>query len=161
MAVEGVGEETATLLSLMVPMFRRYSGEITEEKKNLSCLEDASRYCLALLSGLRTEHFYVIALGRDGKILGRRLVAEGSLGEVSAYPRLVAETALNYNAASVILCHNHPGGSAVPSPADLETTKQLEKVLLGLDVYLLDHLVVAGGQVHSMMLHGELNHHAE
>ena len=44
--------------------------------------------------------------------MGTRLIAEGSLTEVSAYPRLVVEAALNHNAHSVVFCHNHPGGNA-------------------------------------------------
>ena len=115
MAVKGVGEETATLISLMLPMFRRYNACVCEERKRLVTRGEAQNYCRALMAGWRTERFYVLCLSVDNQLLGQRLVAEGTLAEVPAYPRTVVETALNYNAHSVVLCHNHPSGSASPS----------------------------------------------
>ena len=110
MTVKGVGEETATLISLMLPMFRRYSACVCEERQRITSRSEAAAYCQALLAGWRTERFYVICLSSAGQVLGRRKVAEGTLTEVLAYPRLVVETALSYNAHSVVLCHNHPSG---------------------------------------------------
>ena len=96
--VEGVGEETATLLSMMVPLFRRYEVCLCEEKKRLMYFSDVHEYCRALLNGLRKERFYVISISAQMRLLGQRIVAEGSLSEVPAYPRLVVETALTHNA---------------------------------------------------------------
>ena len=118
MRVDGVGEETATLLSLMLPVFRRYSASLCAERRRIVNRSDAQAYCGALLAGWRTEHFYVICLNADMQLLGQRRISEGSLTEVNAYPRLVAEAVLNYNAHSVIFCHNHPGGTPLPSCPD-------------------------------------------
>lgn len=150
MNVKGVGEETATLISLMLPIFRRYSACVCEECKQLKNRTEAIKYCKALLSGWRTERFYVICLGTEHQLLGQRLIAEGSLTEVAAYPRMVIETALNYNAYSVLLCHNHPSGSCTPSQDDVTTTRHLSSLLAGLNIILLDHIVVAGEDACSM-----------
>ncbi len=56
-------------------------------------------------------------------------VWQGSLSEVSAYPRMVAEAALNYNAHSVLLTHVHPGGTCAPSPEDISSTLQRRRLL--------------------------------
>lgn len=154
--VKGVGEETATMLSLIVPMFRKYQECLCAERKTIRLRSAAEEYCTALMSGLRMERFYVIALSSSMKVLGRRIVGEGSLGEVPAYPRLVVETALNYNAFGVILCHNHPGGIAEPSMSDVEVTKNIEAVLAHLNIRLIDHIIVADTQTYSMSLHGHL-----
>lgn len=154
MTVKGVGEETATMLSLIVPMFRKYQECLCAERKVIRFRAAAEGYCNALMSGLRMERFYVIALSSSMKVLGRRIVGEGSLGEVPAYPRLVVETALNYNAFGVILCHNHPGGIAEPSLSDVEVTKNIEAVLAHLNIRLIDHIIVADTQTYSMALHG-------
>ena len=156
MAVEGVGEETATLISMMLPMFRRYSACVCEERSRISSRSEAETYCSALLAGLRTEHFYALCLSADNHLLGRRLIAEGTLTEVAAYPRLVVETALNYNAHSVVLCHNHPSGVCLPSQDDLTSTRRLMTLLNGLGIVLLDHMIVAGDQTYSMSQHGDL-----
>lgn len=157
MTVPGIGEETATLISLMLPMFRRYSACVCQERHQISNRGEAQEYCRALLAGWRTEHFYVLCLDAANRLLGQRLIAEGSLTEVAAYPRLVIETALNYNAHSVLLCHNHPAGSTHPSADDVFTTRRLQQLLAGLNITLLDHLIVAGDQTYSMTQHGDLS----
>ena len=156
MTVKGMGEESATLISMMLPVFRRYSACVCEERKRISNRREAEGYCAALLAGQRTEHFYALCLSADNHLLGQRLIAEGTLTEVAAYPRLVVETALNYNAHSVILCHNHPSGVCIPSDDDLSTTRKLMRLLAGLGITLLDHVIVSGDQTYSMTQHGDL-----
>lgn len=156
MSIDGVGEETATLISMMLPMFRRYSACVCEEHKTIRNRSEAAAYCKALLSGWRTEHFYVLCFSSDNHLLGQRLIAEGTLTEVAAYPRLVAETALNYNAHSVLLCHNHPSGLCQPSPEDIRTTHRMQAMLGHLDIILLDHIIVAGEDAYSLAQNNQL-----
>lgn len=156
MAVSGVGEETATLLSLCVPLFRRYQLCLCEERRRITTTREAAEWCQALLSGLRSERFCLISLSSEGRVLGSRLIAEGTLGEVSAYPRLCVEAAINHNAHSVLLCHNHPGGVCEPSRADLETTAFLKRLLRDIGISLLDHIIVADEGTYSFAEHGHL-----
>jgi len=153
MSVCGVGEETAALIAAMVPMFRRYELCICEERKKLRNYGEVREYCRALLTGLRKERFYVLSVSTQMQVIGQRIVAEGSLSEVPAYPRQVVETALNHNAYGVILCHNHPGGEARPSVGDVEVTRNLEVVLSRLNIVLIDHVIISDGQVYSMTEH--------
>ena len=76
---------------------------------------------------------------------------------MSAYPRSVVETALNYNAHSVFFCHNHPGGTCGPSAEDISSTIQLQRILNGIGILVLDHMIVAGSQSYSMSQHGDLD----
>ncbi len=156
MTVKGVGEEGATLLSLVLPLFRRYSMELAEERPRIASTEQARQYAQALLAGERTEHFYVICLGTNRSVLGRRLIAEGTVTEVAAYPRQVVETALNLGAQGVVLCHNHPDGHVEPSPEDIRTTHLLYGLLEALGISLLDHVIVAGDRACSLAERGEL-----
>lgn len=156
MAVDGVGEETATMLSLIVPLFRRYQEGLCEAGSYLVNRATAEKYCKALMAGLRRERLYVISLAPNRKVIGRRVVGEGSLLEVPAYPRVVVEAALNHNAFGVILCHNHPGGEAVPSRDDVDVTNLIEAVLGHMGIRLVDHIIVAGDEAYSMSLHGHL-----
>lgn len=161
MAVNGVGEETATLISFMLPAFRRYTACLCREKPRLTTHAEAKQYCKSLLSGWRTERFYVVGLNAEHEILGHRLIAEGSTGSVQVTPRLVAEAALNLNARGAILCHNHPGGTDWPSMQDLAVTKHIGQLLNTLEVELLDHVIVAGEKMYSMDEHGEVLRGAE
>ena len=156
MAVPGIGKATAGLISTILPFYRIWEKESMKSRTEISSLTDAQRYCLSLLAGKRVECFYVVALDAQNKLLGTRLISEGSLTEVNAYPRKIVETALNYNAYAVLLCHNHPGGSNNPSAADIENTKKLQSLMYDIGIRLLDHFVVSNNEAYSMTLHGDI-----
>ncbi|MGM3262686.1 JAB domain-containing protein, partial [Klebsiella pneumoniae] len=61
-----------------------------------------------------------------------------------------------YNAASVIVAHNHPSGDPRPSDSDLRLTKTLKQALELIEVELLDHIVVAGTRLYSFADHGKV-----
>ncbi len=119
---------------------------------------DAEAFCKSLPMGERIEKFYVIAMSAQCKVLGYRKISEGSLSEVSAYPRAVLETALNYNAHSVLLTHNHPGGTCSPSSEDIASTLQLQRLLNSVGIMTLDHIIVAGSSTYSMIQHGDIDY---
>jgi len=156
--VDGMNKTRAGLITMIIPMARVWMRGANEDAEMIRTSQDAERYCKSLLIGERTENFYVIALNAHNKILGRRRISTGSLSEVTAYPRLVMETALNYNAHSVILCHNHPGGGLGPSPEDISSTAQLQNLLTRIGIMLLDHIIVAGDKSYSMIQHGDMEY---
>ena len=156
--VEGMNRTRASLISLMIPMARIWQRCAREIPDRVGNSREAENYCKSLLIGERLENFYVIALNTKCNVLGARKIATGSLSEVSAYPRLVMETALNYNAHSVLLSHNHPGGTCAPSPEDIASTVQLQRLLHGVGILVLDHIIVAGDQAYSMIQHGDINY---
>ena len=156
--VRGIGARTSSLISLMVPMVRTWTRLCREVPDRIGNSREAENFCLSLLAGERLENFYVIALNAKCNVLGKRKISTGSLSEVSAYPRLVLETALNYNAHSVLLSHNHPGGTCAPSPEDISSTLQLQRLLNGVGILVLDHIVVAGDRTYSMIQHGDIDY---
>lgn len=156
MSVKGVGEETATLISMIIPLFRQYQVCVRKEQPYIRSRTDAKNYCLSLLAGWRTERFYAVCLSANCRVLGHRLISVGNLAEVSAYPRQVVETALNYNAHTVLICHNHPGGTLGPSQDDVRSTQKIHALLRELEIGLIDHVIIAGDQAYSMAQHGDL-----
>jgi DNA repair protein RadC len=64
--------------------------------------------------------------------------------------------ALAHNAAAVILCHNHPSGSCLPSGDDLSITTKIKEVLKVVDVQVLDHFIVGCGEPYSFAAHGQI-----
>ena len=158
MKVKGIGPQAATLISMVVPLTRVWNRCAMAAPRRIGNSREAEKYCLSILAGHRTERFYVVALNAQCNILGQRKISEGSLSEVSAYPRMVMETALNYNAHSVLLCHNHPGGTCAPSPEDISSTLQLQRLLNGVGILVLDHIIVAGSNTYSMIEHGDIDY---
>jgi len=80
----------------------------------------------------------------------------GTIDGASVHPREVVREALQRNAAAVIFCHPHPSGIAEPSQADELITRRLRDALQLVEIRVLDHLIVAGGEVLSMAEKGLL-----
>lgn len=158
MSVDGMTQSRASMISLVVPLTRVWHRCMLETPARINNSHEAENYCLSLLAGERLENFYVIALNAKCHVLGQRRISTGSLSEVNAYPRLVMETVLNYNSHSILLCHNHPGMTAAPSSEDISSTLQLQRLLNGVGILLLDHIVVAGDKTYSMVQHGDINY---
>ena len=156
--VDGMNRTRASLISLMIPMARVWQRCASNMPDRIGNSREAENYCMSLLIGERLENFYVVALNAKCSVLGKRRISTGSLSEVSAYPRLVMETALNYNAHSVLLTHNHPGGTCAPSPEDISSTIQLQRLLSGVGILTLDHIIVAGDKTYSMIQHGDIDY---
>ena len=156
--VTGMNRTRASLITIMIPMARVWQRCAMAVPDRIGNSREAEHYCISLLAGERLENFFVIALNAKCQVLGKRRISMGSLSEVSAYPRLVMETALNYNAHSVLLCHNHPGGTCAPSPEDISSTVQLQRLLNGVGILVLDHIIVAGDRTYSMIQHGDIDY---
>lgn len=137
-------------------MVKRWERMAMEKSNRIGNLAEAKHYCRSLVSGLRNEQFHVICLNSGCYLLGEKKITDGSLCEVNAYPRSVLETALNYNAYSVLLCHNHPGGTNHPSSEDISATEKIRNLLNGVGIHLLDHMIVAGYDVYSMADNGDV-----
>ena len=145
-----MGEYAASLLRLFAAVGRRMEESRAGQREKLRNRMEAQEHCRRLLAGRRQEAFCVVCLDGQMQVLADVQIATGSLSEVAAYPRLVAEAVLRHNAHSVELCHNHPGGSAVPSQSDLDMTAELAALLASLEVALADHIIVADGETFSL-----------
>lgn len=157
--VEGVGEYAATLLRLTGQTGRRAERERYPERVRLNLRREVKDHCRRLLEALRHEEFHMVCMDAQCRVLHNARIASGTLSEVQAYPRLVVEAALRYNAHSVVLCHNHPSGSVVPSLSDIDVTRVLIDLLQGVEVMVLDHIVVAGRRTMSMVETGLICYH--
>lgn len=151
-----VTKATAAKLAAILPAARALIAAESEEPEQIGNVRELEAYCKALVMGERIEKFFVIAVNARCRVTGVRCIATGSLSEVSAYPRLVMEAALNYNAHSVFLCHNHPGGTCAPSSEDIASTLQLQRMLRSVGIMILDHMIVAGGSTYSMAQHSDV-----
>ena len=156
--MEGIGRKTAAMIRVIVPFAKIWERVNMENPTRIGNSGEAEAYCKSLLMGFRHEVFYVICLNARCHILGKRKISDGSLGEVNTYPRIVMETALNYNANSILLCHNHPGGTQFPSPEDVSSTVKIQQLMNGVGILVMDHILVAGNSAYSMIQHGDITY---
>lgn len=139
----GLSENSALLLSLIPSLARVYNKDRWGIRPILNSTAKAGEYVLTLFAGRPYEVFYLICLDAQLHVISSALVHEGTIDQAPVYPRLIVETALRHKAHSVILAHNHPGGSAFPSPQDVEVTQKIRSALEGISISVLDHIIAA------------------
>ncbi len=143
MQVDGVTKHTAVFLSLLSDMNRYYSVRQAVKTTSLKTTEDCCKYLIPFFRGRKNETVFLLCLDAKCKVLCCKNMGEGSVNSANISIRKIVETALNANASSVILAHNHPSGVAIPSPEDIQTTKQVAQALKMVEIILADHIVVA------------------
>jgi DNA repair protein RadC len=117
----------------------------------------AARDYLALKLGtLEREVFAVLYLDKRHRLISYQEMFQGTIDGASVHPREVVKEALMQNAAAVILAHPHPSGVAEPSQADEFITARLKDALGLVDIRVLDHIIVAGGDTVSFAEKGML-----
>jgi len=90
------------------------------------------------------EQFSATFLNFQNRVIATKILFTGTVNESSVYPREIIKEALFYNASSVMIAHNHPGGSLSPSKADIEVTTRMKQSLSIVNIKFLDHIIIAG-----------------
>jgi DNA repair protein RadC len=142
---DGVGPARAARLAAAVELGRRYLAAPYVERSPLEAPGDAARYFGARLVDLPHEVFSCLFLDARHRLIRYEELFRGTIDGATVYPREVVKRALQYNAAAVIVGHNHPSGVSEPSDADRSITLKLAKALALVEIRLLDHVVVSRG----------------
>ncbi len=148
--VDGIGESSALLISMMPSVCRRYIENKTKGKINLSDPKDAQKYMIEKFYGCKKEVFYLLCLDGVGNLINCCKISEGITGTVLVDKRTIMQAAFRNNADKVIVSHNHPNGIAVPSREDLELTSNFSSLLSSVGIRLADHIIVADNEAISL-----------
>lgn len=158
MRVDGIGENAAALIRLILPLYRRIRISASAEETILNSTEKAGAFFVDRFAGERTEIMYQACLDAKGKLLNVQKLSSGDVDFVYADIRSIVQNALLCRASAVVLAHNHPSGVALPSEADNTVTLQIHQVLQSVGVTLFDHIIVADDDFVSLrdngLLHG-------
>lgn len=141
--IAGIGENAALLLHLVPQLGRKYMVDRTAESKVLPTLESCAQYLVPRFFGRKTETVFLLCLDAKCKVLGCKEVGQGGTNSTAVSVRRIVETAIGVNASAVVLAHNHPSGLAVPSPEDIQVTRQIAQALKAVEIVLADHIIVA------------------
>lgn len=148
--VEGMGESSALLISLIPGISRRYVESGESKKINLSESEDAVDYIKTKYYGEKKEVFYMLCLDVLGNLINCCKLGEGTPETVLVDKRNILETAFRNKADTVIFAHNHPNGIAAPSRDDIDMTGDLTAIFRKVGVRIADHIIVAGNDALSL-----------
>jgi DNA repair protein RadC len=143
MKIKGIGEAKAIAIVAALEIGRRRQAMAYREKAVITSSADVANYLQTLLKDHRHEVFAVLFLNRANKINHFQIVSEGGMTGTVADPRIILKRALEEDAVSLILCHNHPSGSLKPSRADEELTQKIKEAAKYFDIKVLDHLIVS------------------
>ena len=142
--VEGVGDRSALLFSLLSEATRRYAAqkmEVQEPQGAFDTPEKIATFLFPRFLGLGVERVYLLMFDNGMRLLDCMHVCDGSVSGVTVSVRRMVERAVAKNAAAVILAHYHPGGRAVPSGEDVRLTRQVDQAFRLLEIPLLEHYV--------------------
>lgn len=113
-------------------------------------------YLVTMLGAQEREFFVMVALDNRHRVIASEILFAGTIDGSRVYPREVVRCALRHNAAAVIFAHNHPSGVLESSQADELITQRLTDALSLVDIRVLDHFVIGGGQAASFAERGLL-----
>ena len=152
----GLGPAKYAGLQAVLEMARRAVTQSLKKTSTLGSPEEVNAYLQYWMRDKPFEVFSVLFLDTQNRLIEAKELFRGTVSQTAVYPREVVRQAINANASSVILAHNHPSGCAEPSPADTRLTRVLKEALAIVDIQVLDHLIIAGPNHYSFAANGQL-----
>lgn len=144
MKVNGIGKVKAIQLKCISELAKRLAkGNI--EKTPLTSSRDVASCYMEEYRHLSREHVLLLMLNTKKCLIAEKILSKGTVSASSITPREIFVEALNKDAVSIILLHNHPSGDATPSKADIALTKQVKWAGITIGIPLMDHLIIGDG----------------
>jgi DNA repair protein RadC len=150
----GLGPVKSAQLLAVLELSKRYLHEMLLRSNPLESPQVTEQYLKSALRDNPHEVFACLFLDTRHRVIAFEELFHGTIDGATVYPRVVAEKALQYRAAALIVAHNHPSGISEPSLADQAITRRLKDALALLDIRLLDHFVIGEGSPVSMAARG-------
>lgn len=149
MEVNGVNENVYLQIRLLKVTLNRIFKEKITKKNIISSWSALLDYLKATMEQLRIEQFRVLFLNKRNSLIDDLVMGTGTIDQAPVYPREIVKKALYYEAAALILVHNHPSGNSQPSNADIELTKQIVTACKIVDVAVHDHVIIGDNEYYS------------
>jgi DNA repair protein RadC len=139
---KGIGEAKAIAIVAALELGRRRKETAKQDVVKVGSSRDAFQYLHSDFSDLNHEEFWMLLLNRANHVRSKHLISKGGQSGTVADPKIIFKTALEHQAAYIILAHNHPSGNLKPSNEDLKLTKKLVEAGKLLDLLVVDHLIL-------------------
>ena len=143
MKTKGIGEAKAMTIAAALELGRRRQSSMSLVKPTVKDSREVAGYLRPKLADYNYEVFGVLYLNQAGRINHFEVISQGGITGTIADPRLILKRALEEDAVSIIICHNHPSGNLHPSKADEELTVKIREAAKYFDIKLLDHVIVS------------------
>lgn len=154
--IKGIGEAKSTLISAAIELGRRREIALPLDKVIIRSSHDIAHYLRLQLRDLHYEAFAIICLNRANRVNHFQIVSRGGITGTVADPRVIMKIAVEKNATSLIISHNHPSGNLKPSAQDEHITKMIREAGSYFDIKLLDSIIVSDDGYYSFADEGIL-----
>ena len=153
--IHGIGKDKAATLVAAFELGRRVDHQSKwYSNKQITSPEDIASIYAPLLRDELQEKFYIICLSSANRIIRHELLFVGTINASLVHQREIFKTAINNNAVSIILLHNHPSGNTEPSSEDINVTRKIIEAGKILDVKVFDHIIIGGNKYTSFVEKG-------
>lgn len=146
---KGIGQAKAINIIAALELGRRRRLSEALDHKKITSSKDAYEVIGSIISDKSYEEFWCITLNRSNKVIKTIPISEGSISGTVADPKKIFKLALENNAASIIIAHNHPSGSLKPSNSDIKLTEKCKEAGKFLELPVLDHIIVGNDKYFS------------
>ncbi|MBC7534902.1 MAG: DNA repair protein RadC [Ferruginibacter sp.] len=141
--IKGIGQAKAITILAALEIGRRRHGSVILGKTLVKNSREIADYLKTMLKDFNYELFAVIFLNRANKIKHFEIISRGGITGTVADPRLILKKAIEEDATSIVLSHNHPSGNLIPSRADEDITQKIKMAASYFDIKVLDHIIVS------------------
>lgn len=142
MVFKGIGEAKAISIVAAMELGRRRRTEDVLELQKITSSKAVFEIMQPIIGELPHEEFWVLFLNNSNKVIYKSQISKGGITGTLVDTRIVFKLALEHNATSIILLHNHPSGKLQASEADKQITQKLKIAGLQLDIAVLDHIII-------------------
>ncbi len=150
LAIKGVGESVIQEFRIVTAAAERLAQVEVLNRDILSNWQALLTYCHIAMAHKENEEFRILFLDKKGNLIADEEQQKGTVDHVPVYRREVVKRALELNASSVVLVHNHPSGDPKPSEADTDLTRHIQAALDTVKITLHDHIII-GAQSHASL----------
>ena len=139
---ERIGFPEAYKIKAVFELTKRIAAYSVEERPKIASKDDVTKILAPHMMFLPQEEFRVMLLDAKQKLIRVETVSLGSLDKALVEPRDVFRPAITFNAASLVIVHNHPSGDTQPSEQDVLLTRELCMCGIILGIEVLDHIII-------------------
>ena len=140
--IKGIGEVKAIQISCISELAKRLAKASYQDTVCFTEPKTIAQYYMEDLRHEKQEHMKLLMLNSKAKLLGETTISKGTVNASLITPRELFIEALQKNAVSIILLHNHPSGDPTPSKEDMLTTKRILDAGALIGIELLDHIII-------------------
>ncbi|MBP5373885.1 MAG: DNA repair protein RadC [Bacteroidales bacterium] len=142
--LKGIGTARAVTVSAALELGRRCYEELAAvDLRSITSPAMVHQLMLPLMKDLDHEECWVMYLNRSHYLIGKEMICKGTLDQTTLDVHRILRRAIEKQCRHLILVHNHPSGTVLPSEADINQTGLLRKALESVGIKLSDHVIIS------------------